>query len=183
MWPIPKKCSYLLARNATCSVSFEWHLQCIILTSFHQKQHVIHLARRWLSPLCLWCLTKEICRFMFPWNDIQFVVLFAIILVNCVLFLFLFPLHNSYFFVFVNADNMSKMNPVFSIISTLTRSPLQMHNASEWVDFFFFAPQEREMIQDDAILHKQLTSPCIHSSSPIMSFMWQKFILCFCQCW
>ncbi len=38
MWPIPKKCSYLLGRNATCSVSFEWHLQRITLTSFHQKK-------------------------------------------------------------------------------------------------------------------------------------------------
>ncbi len=37
MWPIPKKCSYLLARNAT-SVSFEWHLQCITLTSFHWRK-------------------------------------------------------------------------------------------------------------------------------------------------
>ena len=58
---------------------------------------------------------------------------------------------------------------------TLTRSLLQMHKASEWVDSFFFAPHEREMIQDDAILHKQLTSPCSHSSSPIMSFIWPKF--------
>jgi hypothetical protein len=56
----PKK-SYLLARNATCPVSFEWNLRRITLTSFHQKKHVFHLARRWLPPLCLWYLTKEIC--------------------------------------------------------------------------------------------------------------------------
>ncbi len=31
------KCSYLLSRNATCSVSFEWHIQSITLTSFHKK--------------------------------------------------------------------------------------------------------------------------------------------------
>ncbi len=24
------------------------------------------MARRWRFPLCLWCLTKEICRFTFP---------------------------------------------------------------------------------------------------------------------
>ncbi len=78
MWPIPKKCSYLMWRNATCSVSFEWHLQRITLRSFHQKNHVFHLARRWLSSLCLWYLTKEICRFTFPWNEFHFFVLFAI---------------------------------------------------------------------------------------------------------
>ncbi len=33
-----QKQSYLLARNATCSVSFEWHLWRITLTSFHQKK-------------------------------------------------------------------------------------------------------------------------------------------------
>ncbi len=68
------------------------------------------------------------------------------------------------------------MNPVFSMISfTLTQSPTQMHKASEFLDSFFFCPQERKMIQDDAVLHKQLTSPCSHSSSPIMSFIWPKF--------
>ncbi len=116
MWPIPPKNSYLLARNATCSVSFEWHLWRITLTSFYQKKTSFHLARRWLPPLCLWYLTKEICRFPFRWNDVQFVVLFAITNVNSVLFQYLFPLHNSCFGVFVNADNMSKMNPVFSMI-------------------------------------------------------------------
>ncbi len=52
---------YLLARNATCSVSFEWHLWRITLTSFHQKKHVFHLATRWLPPLCLLYITEEIC--------------------------------------------------------------------------------------------------------------------------
>ncbi len=53
-----------------------------------------------------------------------------------------------------------RWNQCFPWFSTLTWSPTQMHKASELVDSFFFAPQEREMIQDDAILHKQLTSPC-----------------------
>jgi hypothetical protein len=44
-----------------------------------------------------------------------------------------------------------------------------MHKASKFVDSFFFAPNERDMIQDDAILHKQLPSHCSHSSSHIMS--------------
>ncbi len=57
---------------------------------------------------------------------------------------------------------------------TLTRSPSQMHKASKLVDSFFFAPKERDMIQDDAILHKQLPSPSSHSSSPIMSWIWPK---------
>ncbi len=35
---------------------------------------------------------------------------------NSVLFLCLFPLHNSCFGVLANADNTSKMNPVFSMI-------------------------------------------------------------------
>ncbi len=39
MWPMPPKCLYLLARNATYSESFERHLQRITL---------FHLARRWL---------------------------------------------------------------------------------------------------------------------------------------
>jgi hypothetical protein len=34
-----------------------------------------------------------------------------------------------------------------------------MHKASKLVDSFFFAPKEEDMIQDDAILHKQLPSP------------------------
>ncbi len=81
-----------------------------------EKRHVFHLAGRWLPPLCLLYLTKEICWFLFPWNDVQFVVLFAITKVNSVLFPCLFPLHNSWFEVLVNADNMSKMNSVFSMI-------------------------------------------------------------------
>ncbi len=43
-----------------------------------EKTCFFHLARRWLPPLCLWYLTKEIRWFPFPWNDVQFVVLFAI---------------------------------------------------------------------------------------------------------
>ncbi len=58
--------------------------------------------------------------------------------------------------------------------STLTRSPSQTHKASKLLDSFFFTPKERDMIQDDAILHKQLPSPCSHSSSPIMSWIQPK---------
>ncbi len=117
MWPIPKKCSYLLARNATCSVSFEWHLWRIILTSFHQKKNTFFIWPGGGFPLFVYCISqKEICWFPFPWNDIQFNVLFAITYVNSVLFSCLFPLHNSWFGVLVNADNMLKMNLVFSMI-------------------------------------------------------------------
>ncbi len=62
----------------------------------------------------------------------------------------------------------------FPWFSTLTRSPSQTHKASKLVDSFFFAPKERDLIQDNAILHKQLPSPCSHSSSPIMSWIWSK---------
>jgi hypothetical protein len=58
----------------------------LTLTSFHwKKTRFFHLARKWLSPLCLWYLTKEICRLTFTWNELQFVVLFAITEVNNVL--------------------------------------------------------------------------------------------------
>ncbi len=50
MWPIPKKCSFLLARNATCSVSFEWHLRCITLTSFHHKKNIFSFGQEVASP-------------------------------------------------------------------------------------------------------------------------------------
>ena len=43
MWPMPNICSYLLVRNATCSVSFEWHLWRINLTSFHQKKNMFFI--------------------------------------------------------------------------------------------------------------------------------------------
>ncbi len=63
----------------------------------------------------------------------------------------------------------------FPWFSTLTRSPTQTHKASKLVDSFFFAPKERDIIQDDAILHKLLPSPCSHSSFPIMSLICPKF--------
>ncbi len=63
----------------------------------------------------------------------------------------------------------------FPWFSTLTRKPTQTHKASKLVDSFFFAPKERDMIQDDAILHKQSPSPCSHSSSPVMSLICPKF--------
>ncbi len=50
MWPIPKKCSYFLERNATCSVSFEWHLWCITLTSFHWKKTCFSFGQEVASP-------------------------------------------------------------------------------------------------------------------------------------
>ncbi len=50
MWPNHKKKSYLLARNATCSVSFEWHLWCITLTSFHQKKACFSFGQEVASP-------------------------------------------------------------------------------------------------------------------------------------
>jgi hypothetical protein len=42
MWPIPKKCSYHLARNATCLVSFELHLHKatdILLDTMEVQKH------------------------------------------------------------------------------------------------------------------------------------------------
>ncbi len=168
MWPLPNKCSYLLARNATCSVSFGWHLQCITLTNFHWKKHAFHLVRRWLSPLCLWYLTKEICRFMFPWNELQFVH-FLQSPKWTVSFFSVSSCFTTAAFMFLSMLIMfPRWIQCFPWFSTLTQSPTQMHKASELLDSFFFAPQEREMIWDDAISHKQLTSPCSHSSSPIM---------------
>jgi hypothetical protein len=64
------------------------------------------------------------------------------------------PTSQQLFCVLVN-DNMSKVNPVFAMIFHTTQSPSQMHKASKLVDFFFFTPKERDMIQNDAILHKQ----------------------------
>ncbi len=43
MWPIPPKKSCLLARNATCSVIFEWHLRRITLMSYHQKKNMFFI--------------------------------------------------------------------------------------------------------------------------------------------
>ncbi len=45
----PKKSS-LLARNATCSVSFEWHLRRITLTSFHQNKRCFVFSQEVASP-------------------------------------------------------------------------------------------------------------------------------------
>jgi hypothetical protein len=45
-----QKCSYLLARNATCAVSFEWHLWRITLTSFHQNKTCFSFGQEVASP-------------------------------------------------------------------------------------------------------------------------------------
>ncbi len=50
MWPIPPKKSNLMVRNATCSVSFEWHLWRITLTSFHQKKTCFSFGQEVASP-------------------------------------------------------------------------------------------------------------------------------------
>ncbi len=68
MLPIPKKCSYLLSRNATCSVSFGWHLQHITLRSFHRNMFFL-FGQEVAFPSVV--SHKKICRFMFPWNDIH----------------------------------------------------------------------------------------------------------------
>ncbi len=59
MWPILKKCSYLLSRNVTCSVSFGWHLQRITLTSFHQKRTCFLFGREVASPLFVYGISQK----------------------------------------------------------------------------------------------------------------------------
>ncbi len=169
----PKK-SYLLARNATCSVSFELHLQRMTLTSFHQKKHVFiwpgggfllfvcGISQKKSVDFCFLGMTSSSLYFLqSPKWTVSFfcvsshfttaVLVFLSMLIICPRWIQCFPW-----------------------FSTLTWSPSQTHKASEWVDFFFFAPKERDMIQDDEILHKQLPSPCSHSSSCIMSWIWPK---------
>ncbi len=147
MWPIAKEWSYLLARNATWSVSFEWHLQHITLTSFYWKKRIFHLARRLLSPLCLWYLTKEICSCTFPWNELQFVVLFCIHLSEQCLFSVSLPTSQQLFLCFCQCwEYVQKWILYFPCFSTISRWPTQMHKVSELVDSLFFAPQERDMV-------------------------------------
>ncbi len=59
MWPIPKKCSYILARNATYSVSFEWNLRRITLMSFHQKKNMFFIWPWGGFPLFVCCISQE----------------------------------------------------------------------------------------------------------------------------
>ncbi len=161
MWPIPKKCSYLFARNATCSVSFERHLWRITLVSFHQKKHVFFIWSGGGFPLFFCCISQK--------KSVDFCFLGMIS--SLLYFLQSLKWTVSFFCVsshFTTADlvflsmliirtRWIQCSPWFS---TLTRSPTQMHKASKWVDSFYFAPKERDMIQDDAILHKQLPSLC-----------------------
>ncbi len=170
-----QKCSYLLARNATCSVSFEWHLQCITLTSFHWK-NMFFIWPGGGFPLFVCGISQK------KSVDLRFLGMTS----SSLYFLqsprwtvSLFRVSSHFTRTIVVFLSMLRICPrwiqCFPWFSTLTQSPTQTHKASELVDSFFFAPQEREIIQDDAILHKQLTSPCSHSSSPIMLFIWPKF--------
>jgi hypothetical protein len=59
------------------------------------------------------------------------------------------------------------------------RHPL-VWEASEFLDSCFFAPQEREMVQVDAMLHKHVTSPFGHSSSPIIVTNLSKIYITLC---
>ncbi len=175
MWPIPKKCSYLLARNATYSVSFEWHLQCITLTSFHWKKHVFI----WPGGSCplFVCGISQKKSIDLCFHGMTSSLLYSLQSPKWTVSLFSISSHfTTAVFVFLAMLIICpRWIQCFPWFSTLIRSPSQMHKTSEWVGSFFFAPQEREMIQDDAILHKQLISPYSHSSSPTMSFIWPKF--------
>ena len=77
MWPIPPQKSYLLARNATCSVSFEWHLWRITLTSFHQKKTSFSFGQEVASP-SLSVVSHKRNLLISISLVFQFVVLFAI---------------------------------------------------------------------------------------------------------
>ena len=140
----PKKCSYLLARNATCSVSFEWHLQCITLTSFHQKKNMFFIWPGGGFPLFVCCISqKKSVDFHFlgmassslyflqspKWTVSFFrvsshfttaVLVFLSMLIICPRWIQCFPW-----------------------FSTLTQSPSQMHKASKLVDSFLFCSQRK----------------------------------------
>ncbi len=171
MWQIPKKC-YLLERNATCSVSFEWHLQRITLTSF-QKKNMFFIWPGGGFPLFVCGIPQKNSV------DLRFLGMTSSLLyfLQSLKWTMSFFCVSSHFttavFVFLSmlmiCPRWIQCLPWFS---TLTQSPSQMHKASKLVDSFFFAPKKRDMILDDSILHKQLPSPCSHSSSPIMSFIW-----------
>ncbi len=166
--------SYLLARNATCSVSFEWHLRLITLTSFHQKKHVFIWPVGGFPLFVCGISQKKSVDFHFlgmtssslyflqsPKWTVSFFCVSSHFTAAVLVFLSMLIIYPRWI-------------QCFPWFCTLTWSPSQMHKASKLVDSFFFAPKERNMIQDDAILHKQLPSPCSHSSSPIMSWIWPK---------
>ncbi len=169
MWLIPKKCTYLLARNATCAVSFEWHLRRITLTSFHQNKICFVFGQEVASPSLSVVSHKRnlLISVSLEWRPVRCNFL------QSPKWTVSFSSVSSHF---TTADLVSlsmliicpRWIQCFPWFSTLTQLPTQTHKASQLVDFFFFAPKESNMIQDDAILHKQLPSICSHSSSPII---------------
>ena len=174
MWPIPKKCSYLLARNATCLVSFEWHHQHITLTSSHWKNmffiwpgggfplFVCGISQKKSVDLRFLGMMSSLYDFLqSPKWTVSFFRVSSHFTTAVLVFLSMLIIHPRWI-------------QCFPWFSTLTQSPSQMHKASKLVDSFFFTPKERDMIRDDAILHKQLPSPCTHSSCSIMSWIWLK---------
>jgi hypothetical protein len=175
MWSIPPKKSYLLARNATYSVSFEWHLLRITLTSFLQKKTCFSFGQEVASPLFVCGISqKKSADFCFLGMTSSSLY----ILQSPKWTVSLFRVYSHFTTAVLVFLSMLIICPrwiqCFPWFSTLTRSPSPMHKASKLVDSFFFAPKKRDMIQDDSILHKQLPSSCSHSSSPIMSLIWPK---------
>ncbi len=149
-------------------------IQCINLMSFHWKKHVFYLT----LPLFVSGISQK------KSVDLHFLLMTSSLLYclqspKWTVSFFCVPSHiMTVVFVFLSMLIICpRWIQYFSWFSTLTRSSTQMHKASELLDSFFFAPQEREMIWDDAILHKQLTSPCSYSSSPILSFMTKIHIM------
>ncbi len=161
-----------MARNATCSVSFEWHLQRITLTSFHKK-NMFFIWPGGGFPLFVCGISQK------KSVDLRFLGMTSSLLYSLqspkwtVSFFCISSHFTTAVFVFLS---MLVIRPrwiqCLPWFSSLTRSPSQTYKASKLVDSFFFAPKERDMIRDDAILHKKMPSPCSHSSSPIMSFIW-----------
>ena len=142
---------------------------------FSSEKTCFSFGQEVASPsLSLFYLTKVICWFLFPWNDVQLLYFLQSPKWTVSLFHVSSHLTTAVLVFLLMLIIRPRWIQCFPWFSTLTRSPTQMHNASQLVESFFFAPKEREMIQDDAILHKQLPSPCSHSSSPIMTFIWPK---------
>ncbi len=110
--------------------------------SFHQEKHVFQLARRWLPPLCLLYLTKEICWFRF------------LGMTSSLLYFLQSPMWTvPYFRVsshFTTTDLVflsiliicPRWIQCFPWFSALTRSPTQTHKASQLVDSFFLLPKK-----------------------------------------
>ncbi len=103
----PKKSS-LLAENATCSVSFEWHLWHITLTSFHQNKKVASPSLSVVSHKRNLLISVSLehpgrCTFC---NQLSEQCPFSVSL----------PTSQQLIWCPWNADNTSTMNPVFSMI-------------------------------------------------------------------